>query len=41
MTYRDEQTWRDAQEIYPDFIAAVNAEVKKQRGQQNITAISN
>lgn len=40
-TYWDEQTWRDAQEIYPDFIAAVNAEVKKQRGQQNITAISN
>lgn len=40
MTYWDEQTWRDAQEIYPDFIAAVNAEVKKQRGQENITSIS-
>lgn len=39
-TYWDEQTWRDAQEIYPDFIAAVNAEVKKQRGQQNVTAIA-
>lgn len=40
-TYWDEQTWRDAQELYPDFIAAVNAEIKKQRGQQNVTAIAN
>jgi hypothetical protein len=35
-----EQTWRDAQKYYPEFIAAVNAEVKRQRGQQNVNAIA-
>lgn len=35
-----EQTWRDAQKYYPEFIAEVNAEVKKKRGQENITNIS-
>lgn len=35
-----EQTWRDAQKYYPDFIAAVNAKVKEIRTQQNVTAIA-
>ncbi len=39
-TYWSEQTWRDAQKYYPEFIAAVNEEVKKQRWQQNVTAIA-
>lgn len=38
--YRSEQTWRDAQKYYPDFISLVNEEVKKQRTQQNVTAIA-
>ena len=38
--WRTEQTWRDAQKYYPEFIAAVNEEVKKQRWQQNVTAIA-
>lgn len=37
---RSEQTWRDAQKYYPEFISLVNEEVKKQRWQQNITNIS-
>lgn len=39
-TYWSEQTWRDAQKYYPEFIAAVNEEAKKQRWQQNVTAIA-
>lgn len=35
-----EQTWRDAQKYYPEYIAAVNAEVKRQRWQQNVNAIA-
>lgn len=39
-TYWSEQTWRDAQQYYPDFIAAVNAEVKRLRTQENVQAIA-
>ena len=39
--YWDEQTWRDAQKYYPDFIAAVNEEVKRQRTQNAVNNISN
>lgn len=35
-----EQTWRDAQKYYPDFIASVNEAVKKQMTQQNVNAIA-
>jgi len=35
-----EQTWREAQQYYPEFISAVNDIVKKQKGQENITNIS-
>lgn len=38
--WRSEQTWRDAQKYYPDFISLVNEEVKRQRTQQNVTAIA-
>lgn len=38
--WRTEQTWRDAQKYYPEFISAVNEEVKRQRWQQNVTAIA-
>lgn len=41
VTAWSEQTWRDAQKYYPEFIAAVNAKVKEIRTQQNVTAIAN
>ena len=39
--WRTEQTWRDAQKYYPEFIAAVNEEVKRQRTQNAVNNISN
>ena len=39
-TYWSEQTWRDAQQYYPELIAEVNAEVKKINTQANVTAIA-
>lgn len=39
-TYWSEQTWRDAEKYYPEFIAEVNAEVKKANVQANVTAIA-
>lgn len=36
-----EQTWRDAQQYYPEFIAEVNAEVKKINTQNAVNNISN
>lgn len=37
----DEQTWRDAEQYNPAFIAEVKAEQKKQIAQKNVQAISN
>ena len=37
----DEQTVRDAQQYYPEFMAQVNAEKKKKIWQQNVNAIMN
>lgn len=36
----DEQTLRDAQQLYPEFMAQVNAEKKKKLWQQNVNAIT-
>jgi valyl-tRNA synthetase len=35
-----EQTLRDAQQYYPEFMAQVNAEKKKKQTQQNVNAIA-
>ena len=36
----DEQTWRNAEKYYPEFIAEVKAEQKKQIAQKNVQAIA-
>jgi hypothetical protein len=35
-----EQTWRNAEKYYPEFIAEVKAEQKKQIAQKNVQAIA-
>ena len=40
LTYWSEQTWRDAEKYYPEFIAEVKAEQKKMDTQANVQAIA-